>query len=217
MQTRILPTGRTDDGRTKPGSPQTPFFERKIANFLSPIFFFKKKFGAKFFLAILKMKRAAGGLGGSGSRTIDRRATDTRRSPCALTGQLSPSSFERPEGQWGPRPRAPAPVPVARRLSIWLSCPQGEYILNWLDLLSKRVEELRQKSKSETFLSSQVKVYSSRRQKSHMQRQWARLARRGWCAGVVPTAPRSLERIRREMRQAEPPARGGAAQASLGL
>ena len=65
--------------------------------------------------------------------------------------------------------------------------------------------------------SSQVKVYSSRRQKSHMQRQWARLARRGWCAGVVPTAPRSLERIRREMRQAEPPARGGAAQASLGL
>ena len=64
---------------------------------------------------------------------------------------------------------------------------------------------------------SQVKVYSSRRQKSHMQRQWARLARRGWCAGVVPTAPRSLERIRREMRQAEPPARGGAAQASLGL
>ena len=22
-----------------------------------------------------------------------------------------------------------------------------------------------------------------------MQRQWARLARRGWCAGVVPTAP----------------------------
>ena len=39
-----------------------------------------------------------------------------------------------------------------------------------------------------------------------MQRQWARLARRGWCAGVVPTAPRSLERIRREMRQAEPPA-----------
>ena len=58
--------------------------------------------------------------------------------------------------------------------------------------------------------SSQVKVY-------HMQRQWARLARRGWCAGVVPTAPRSLERIRREMRQAEPPARGGAAQASLGL
>ena len=49
-----------------------------------------------------------------------------------------------------------------------------------------------------------------------MQRQWARLARRGWCAGVVPTAPRSLERIRREMRQAEPPARGGAAQASLG-
>ena len=65
--------------------------------------------------------------------------------------------------------------------------------------------------------SSQVKVYSSRRQKSHMQRQWARLARRGWCAGVVPTAPRSLERIRREMRQAEPPARGGAARASLGL
>ena len=52
---------------------------------------------------------------------------------------------------------------------------------------------------------SQVKVYSSRRQKSHMQRQWARLARRGWCAGIVPTAPRSLERIRREMRQAEPP------------
>ena len=37
-----------------------------------------------------------------------------------------------------------------------------------------------------------------------MQRQWARLARRGWCAGVVPTAPRSLEIIRREMRQAEP-------------
>ena len=36
-----------------------------------------------------------------------------------------------------------------------------------------------------------------------MQRQWARLARRGWCAGVVPTSPRSLERIRREMRQAE--------------
>ena len=28
-----------------------------------------------------------------------------------------------------------------------------------------------------------------------MQRQWARLARRGWCAGVVPTAPRSLERV----------------------
>ena len=76
-------------------------------------------------------------------------------------------------------------------------------------LLSKRVLKLRQKSK--------VKVYSSRRQKSHMQRQWARLARRGLCAGVVPTAPRSLERIRREMRQAEPPARGGAAQASLGL
>ena len=40
--------------------------------------------------------------------------------------------------------------------------------------------------------------------KKHMQRQWARLARRGWCAGVVPTAPWSLERIRREMRQAEP-------------
>ena len=50
-----------------------------------------------------------------------------------------------------------------------------------------------------------------------MQRQWAGLARRGWCAGVVPTAPRSLERIRREMRQAEPPAGGGAAHASLGL
>ena len=50
-----------------------------------------------------------------------------------------------------------------------------------------------------------------------MQRRWARLARRGWCAGVVPTAPRSLERIRREMRQAEPPARGGAAQAFSGL
>ena len=32
-----------------------------------------------------------------------------------------------------------------------------------------------------------------------MQRQWARLARRGRCAGVVPTAPRSLERARREM------------------
>ena len=55
--------------------------------------------------------------------------------------------------------------------------------------------------------------------------------RRGWCAGVVPTAPRSLEWIRREMRQAKPliertrqeigqakpPARGGAALASLGL
>ena len=39
-----------------------------------------------------------------------------------------------------------------------------------------------------------------------MQRQWARLARRGWCAGVVPTAPRSLERVRREMREAKPPA-----------
>ena len=62
-----------------------------------------------------------------------------------------------------------------------------------------------------------VKVYSSRRQKSHMQRQWARLARRGWCAGVVLTAPRSLERTRREMRQAKPPARGGAARASLNL
>ena len=37
-----------------------------------------------------------------------------------------------------------------------------------------------------------------------MQRQWARLARRGWCAGVVPTAPRSLERTRREMKQAVP-------------
>ena len=61
-----------------------------------------------------------------------------------------------------------------------------------------------------------VKVHSSRRQKSHMQRQWARLVHRGWCAGVVSTAPRSLERIRREMRQAEPPARGGAARASLG-
>ena len=50
-----------------------------------------------------------------------------------------------------------------------------------------------------------------------MQRQWARLARRGWCAGVAPTAPRSFERIQREMRQAKPPARGGAARASLGL
>ena len=50
-----------------------------------------------------------------------------------------------------------------------------------------------------------------------MQRQWARLARRGWCAGVVPTAPRSLESTWREMRQAEPPSRGGAAQASLGF
>ena len=32
-----------DDGRTttKPGSPQTPFFERKIAKILSPIFFFE--------------------------------------------------------------------------------------------------------------------------------------------------------------------------------
>ena len=44
-----------------------------------------------------------------------------------------------------------------------------------------------------------------------MQRQWARLARRGWCAGVVPTAPRSLERIRREMRQAAPRAGRGSA------
>ena len=35
--------------------------------------------------------------------------------------------------------------------------------------------------------SKSIKVYSSRRQKSHMQRQWARLARRGWCAGVVPS------------------------------
>ena len=34
------------DGRTKPGSPQTPFFERKIA----------KNFIAKIFLAILKNK-----------------------------------------------------------------------------------------------------------------------------------------------------------------
>ena len=50
-----------------------------------------------------------------------------------------------------------------------------------------------------------------------MQRQWARLARKGWCAGVVPTAPRSPERTQREKRQAKPPARGGAAQASLGL
>ena len=65
--------------------------------------------------------------------------------------------------------------------------------------------------------SSQVKVCSSWRQESHMQRQWDRLARRGWCAGVVPTAPRSLEGIRREMRQAKPPARGGAARASLGV
>ena len=42
-------TRRRTDGRTKPGSPQTPFFERKIAKFLSPNFFFKKKFGAKNF------------------------------------------------------------------------------------------------------------------------------------------------------------------------
>ena len=34
-----------------------------------------------------------------------------------------------------------------------------------------------------------VKVYSSRRQKSHMQRQWARLARRGRCAGCGPHCP----------------------------
>ena len=56
--------------------------------------------------------------------------------------------------------------------------------------------------------SSQVKVYSYRRQTGHMQRQWARLTRRGRCAGVVPTCPRSLERARREMRQAESPGRG---------
>ena len=65
--------------------------------------------------------------------------------------------------------------------------------------------------------SSQVKACSSWRQNDHMQRQRARMARRGWCAGVVPTAPRSLERTRRDMRQAKPPARGGAARASLGL
>ena len=50
-----------------------------------------------------------------------------------------------------------------------------------------------------------------------MQRQWARLARRGWCAGVVPTAPRSLERIRREMRQAEPPRAGRGSASFSGL
>ena len=32
--------GRTD-GRTKPGSPQTPFQEQKIAKILSPIFFWR--------------------------------------------------------------------------------------------------------------------------------------------------------------------------------
>ena len=53
--------------------------------------------------------------------------------------------------------------------------------------------------------------------KCHMQGQWARLARRGWCAGVVPTAPRSLVGTRREMRQVETPVRGGAARVSLGL
>ena len=45
---------------------------------------------------------------------------------------------------------------------------------------------------------SQVKVYSSQRQESHMQGRRARaqgLVR----AGVVPTTPRSLERVRREM------------------
>ena len=40
--------------RAPPLKPQR-FFEQKIAKFLSPIFFFKKKFGAKIFLAILKM------------------------------------------------------------------------------------------------------------------------------------------------------------------
>ena len=53
--------------------------------------------------------------------------------------------------------------------------------------------------------------------KKSIRGQWARLARRGWCAGAVCTAPRSLEKIWREMRQAEPPARGGASRASLGL
>ena len=40
---------------------------------------------------------------------------------------------------------------------------------------------------------------------------------RGWCAGVVPTAPRSLKGIRREMRQAESPARGEAVRATCTL
>ena len=75
----------------------------------------------------------------------------------------------------------------------------------------------RQKSKVVAFQASHVKVYSSQRQKSHLQRQWARLARRGWCAGVVPTAPWSLERIRREMKQAKPPARARGSTSFPGL
>ena len=50
-----------------------------------------------------------------------------------------------------------------------------------------------------------------------MQGQWARLAHKGWCAGVVPAAPCSLKRTRREITQAESPTRGGAARATLGL
>ena len=66
-----------------------------------------------------------------------------------------------------------------------------------------------------------AEAHSSRRPKEAICRgigcRWARLAHSGWSLCVVPTAPRSLERIRREMRQAKPPARGGAARASLGL
>ena len=42
-----------------------------------------------------------------------------------------------------------------------------------------------------------------------MQRQWARLARRGRCAGVVFTAPQSLERIRERSGKRRPPRRAG--------
>ena len=54
---RVLPD-TTDDGRTtKPGSPQTPLLRTENRQiFIAKFFFSKKNFGAKIFLAILKIR-----------------------------------------------------------------------------------------------------------------------------------------------------------------
>ena len=73
-------------------------------------------------------------------------------------------------------------------LVVKTSCDTKTKVKSWGAVSNENDQQLL------TVKSSQVKVYSSRRQKSHMQRQWARLARRGWCAGVVsshcPPVPR---------------------------
>ena len=50
-----------------------------------------------------------------------------------------------------------------------------------------------------------------------MQRQWARLARRGWCAGVVPTAPPVPRKNPARDEASEAPRAGRGSASSAGL